>query len=84
MVYKPSMYHGRSRLDYIFASEGLYGRVGAADVILGGFPGNYRTDDANPSDHMPLYMDLITYRFKVLDGVTRLEDWPEETLFNEN
>lgn len=83
MVYKPSMYHGRSRLDYIFASEGLYGRVDAADVILGGFPGNYRTDDANPSDHMPLYMDLITYRFKVLDGVTRLEDWEEDNFFNE-
>ena len=82
-AYKPSMYHGRSRLDYIFASEGLYSRVGASDVILGGFPGNYRDDDANASDHMPIYMDLITYAFKVLDGKTRLEDWPEENLVNE-
>ena len=82
-AYKPSMYHGRSRLDYIFADAGLYSRVGAADVILGGFPGNYRNDNANPSDHMPLYMDLVTYSFKVLDGKTRLEDWPEETLVND-
>lgn len=82
-AYKPSMYHGRSRLDYIFADAGLYSRVGAADVILGGFPGNYRNDNANPSDHMPLYMDLVTYSFKVLDGKTRLEDWPEETIVND-
>ena len=82
-VYKPTMYHGRSRLDYIFTDEGLYRRVGAADVILGGFPGNYRDNDENPSDHMPLYMDLVTYSFKVLDGKTRLEDWPEENLVNE-
>ena len=32
---------------------------------------------------MPLYMDLVTYSFKVLDGKTRLEDWPEENLVNE-
>ena len=84
-AYKPSMYHGRSRLDYFFASDGLFTRVGAADVILGGFPGNYRAedDDNNPSDHMPIYMDMITYTFKVLDGKTRLEDWPEENLVNE-
>ena len=82
-AFKPSMYHGRSRLDYIFASEGLYSRVGAADVVLGGFPGSYNNNDVNPSDHMPLYMDLITYSFQVLDGYTRLEDWPEEDLFTE-
>lgn len=83
-AFKPTMYHGRSRLDYIFAAESLYNSVDAADVVLGGFPGNYRSDDANPSDHMPLYMDLVTYAFKVLDGKTRLEDWPEEDLVKEN
>lgn len=83
--YRPTMHHGRSRIDYIFASEGIYDRVDAADVILGGFPGNYTTDkEENPSDHMPIYMDLITYEFKVLDGITRLEDWPEEELIQEN
>lgn len=82
-AYKPSMYHGRSRLDYIFASEGLYAKVRAADVILNEYPGYYRAEDENPSDHMPTYMDLITYAFKVLDGKTRLEDWPEENLVNE-
>ncbi len=83
-AYKPSMYHGRSRLDYIFASEGIYSRIAAADVILGGFPGNYRSEDENPSDHMPLYMDIITYAFYVLDGNSRLEDWPEENLIIED
>lgn len=82
-AYKPSMYHGRSRLDYIFTDAGLYSRVGAADVILGGFPGNYRDKDENPSDHMPLYMDIVTFAFKVLDGITRLEDWDEEDLITE-
>lgn len=82
-AFKPSMYHGRSRLDYIFASEGIYSRVGAADLILGGFPGNYNNNDVNPSDHFPLYMDIVTYNFKVLDGITSLTDWPEEVLFNE-
>lgn len=83
-AYKPSMYHGRSRLDYIFASEGLYAKVRAADVILNEYPGYYRTKDENPSDHMPIYMDMITYTFKVLDGKTRLEDWPEENLVKED
>lgn len=82
-AYRPSMYHGRSRLDYIFASENVYAKVGTADVILGGFPGNYKNTDENPSDHMPLYMDLITYKYKILDGITRLEDWEEDNFFNE-
>lgn len=83
-AFKPTMYHGRSRLDYIFASEGLYPGVDVARVALGGFPGNYNNDDVNPSDHMPLQMDLVTYAFKVLDGYMSLEDWPEEDLITEN
>lgn len=83
-AFKPSMYHGRSRLDYIFASESLYSKVSAADVMLGGFPGNYRNDDTNPSDHMPLYMELTDYSLKAADGKTRLEDWPDEDMIKED
>lgn len=82
-AFKPSMYHSRSRLDYFFVSDGLYSRVAAADVVLGGFPGNYNSSDVNPSDHMPLLMDLTTYSFKVLDGTCTLSDWDEEALFDE-
>ncbi|MCR5017798.1 MAG: hypothetical protein K6A64_03275 [Bacteroidales bacterium] len=82
-AFKPSMYHGRSRLDYIFATEGIYSRVGVADVIRGGFPGDYRNDDANPSDHLPLYMDIVTFAFKVLDGYVRMDNWDEEDLITE-
>ena len=64
-------------------ADGIYSRVGAADLILGGFPGNYNDNNVNPSDHFPLYMDIVTYNFKVLDGITSLTDWPEEVLFNE-
>ena len=83
-AFKPTMYHGRSRLDYIFVSEVLYGSVSAADVMVGGFPGNYREDNGNPSDHLPMSMDLVIFTLKALDGLNRLDDWPEEELFNEN
>lgn len=82
-AYKPTMYHGKSRIDYIFATEGIYSRVGAADVIRGGFPGDYRNDDANHSDHLPLYMDIVTFAFKVLDGYVRMDNWDEEDLITE-
>jgi len=82
-AFKPTMYHGKSRIDYIFATEGIYSRVGAADVIRGGFPGDYRNDDANPSDHLPLYMDIVTFAFKVLDGYVRMDNWDEEDLITE-
>lgn len=84
-VFQPTMYHGRSRIDYIFAGSDVYARVLRAEVVRGGFPGNYATaKDANPSDHFPLLMDLADYTFSVLDGKTRLEDWPEEALIEEN
>ncbi|MBP5282202.1 MAG: hypothetical protein J6Z22_06850 [Lachnospiraceae bacterium] len=85
-AFKPTMYHGLSRLDYMFVSEGLYGSVTEADVILGGFAGNYCevNKNTNPSDHLPMYMDITIFTLKALDGLTRLEDWPDEDLFNEN
>ena len=82
-IFMPTMYHGRSRNDYIFATGGVFARVRRAEVVRGGFPGDYRADDANPSDHMPLLMDLADYQFKVLDGVNSLADWPDESLVEE-
>ena len=84
-IFQPTMYHAHTRLDYIFASPSVYSRVRAANVIRGGFPGNYKSgDNTNPSDHLPLIMDLSDYAFHVLDGKYRLEDWGEEDLISEN
>lgn len=83
-MFQPSMYHGRSRIDYIFAGTDVYSRVVRAEVVRGGFPGNYAAlKDTNPSDHFPLLMDVADFAFNVLDGKTRLEDWPEENLITE-
>lgn len=84
-IFMPTMSHARSRLDYIFASPSVYSRVRNASVVRGGFPGNYKSGtNTNPSDHLPVMMDISDYAFRVLDGASRLEDWGEEDLFNED
>ena len=84
-VFQPTMYHGRSRIDYFFASPAVYSRVNRAEVLRGGFPGDYSAAETtpNPSDHFPILMDIADYAFRVLDGVNQLEDWGEESLINE-
>lgn len=42
-----------------------------------------RSADENPSDHLPLQMDIVTFAFKVLDGYARGENWSEEDLITE-
>lgn len=84
-VFQPSMYHGRSRIDYIFAGADVYARICRAEVVRGGFPGNYAAaKDANPSDHFPLLIDVADYKFNVVDEKKRLEDWPEDTLVSDD
>ena len=83
-VFQPTMYHGLSRIDYIFAGEDVYSKVHRADVVRGGFPGNYAAaKDTNPSDHFPVLMDVADNVFKVLDGYTRMDNWDEEDLITE-
>lgn len=79
-TFQPSMWHGRSRNDYIFASPAVYASVKDARVVLGGFPGNYRDDDLNPSDHLPLLLDLVSRKFVVADGKSHLSDFGEIAL----
>lgn len=79
-TFQPSMWHGRSRNDYIFASPSVYASVKDARVVLGGFPGNYRDEDLNPSDHFPLLLDLVSWKFVSEDGKSRLFDLGEIAL----
>lgn len=78
-VFQPTMYHGCSRIDYFFASSDVYARIKRAEVLIGGFPGNYSSADEtpNPSDHFPILMDIADYAFKVLDGSNTINDWDD-------
>ncbi|MBR1886869.1 MAG: hypothetical protein IJ813_00215 [Bacteroidales bacterium] len=79
-IFQPTMFHGRSRIDYFFVSPDVYSRVKRAEVLRGGFPGDYSSagETPNPSDHFPILMDIADYSFRVLDGSTSTNDWDEE------
>lgn len=83
-AFQPTMYHGRSRIDYFFATPGVCSRVKRAEVVRGGFPGDYSPDlEQNPSDHFPILMDIADYAFKVLDGYDTLNDWEDGAALEE-